>query len=83
LQDKHFELTLADVNKPQLKLLPNPLVSADKTAKASPSPTAADDASSLEDENGTSADGDAIQRETINILTDLVDLQKSPRTADR
>jgi carboxyl-terminal processing protease len=83
LQDKHFELTLADVNKPQLKLLPNPLASADKTAKASPSPTAADDASSLDDESGTSADGDAIQRETINILTDLVDLQKSPRTADR
>jgi carboxyl-terminal processing protease len=83
LQDKHFDLTLADVNKPQLKLLPSPLASADKTAKASPSPAAGEDAGSVEDENGTSADGDAIQRETVNILTDLVDLQKSPRTADR
>ena len=80
LQDKRYELTLADINKPQLKLLPREsFAAANKDAKASPSP--ADDG--LDDGNNTSADSDAIRRETLNIMGDLIDLQRSPRTAGR
>jgi carboxyl-terminal processing protease len=81
LQDKRFELTLADINKPQLKLLPKEaLPAAGKDAKASPTPGGED---LIDEENGNTADSDAIRRETLNIMADLVDLQRSPRTAGR
>jgi carboxyl-terminal processing protease len=88
--DKVYELTLADVDKPQLRLL-------DKSAQASASPAPKDgkpkvakpsedpDSSDLGDDsnNGESDIFDAQRRETLNILGDLVDLTKSPRTAGR
>lgn len=88
--DKIYQLTLADVDKPQLQLL-------DKTAQASPSPSTKDGKPKMakpgeeppnsdleEDSNGAEADVyDAQKRETVNILTDLIDLTKSPRTAGR
>jgi hypothetical protein len=82
VQDKRYELTLADVNKPQLKLLPKEaLPAAGKDAKASPTPGGGDLA---DEENGSnSTDADAIHRETLSILGDLIDLQRSPRTAGR
>jgi carboxyl-terminal processing protease len=81
IQDKRFELTLADINKPQLKLLPKEtLPAANKDSKASPTPASEDN---LDEENSSTADADAIRRETLNILGDLIDLQKSPRTAGR
>src|SRR5215469_5992645 len=82
LQDKRFELTLADISKPQLKLLPKEaLPTAGKDGKASPTPGGED---LTDEENGSiTADSDAIRRETLNILGDLVDLQRSPRTAGR
>ena len=37
-----------------------------------------------DEENGSNtADADAIHRETLSILGDLIDLQRSPRTAGR
>jgi carboxyl-terminal processing protease len=81
VQDKRYELTLADINKPQLRLLPKEaLPAAGKDAKASPTPGGED---AIDEENGNTADSDAIRRETLNIMADLVDLQRSPRTAGR
>jgi carboxyl-terminal processing protease len=80
LQDKRYELTLADINKPQLKLLPKEALPVNKDAKASASPGTDD---LIGDESGNTADADAIRRETLNIMGDLIDLQRSPRTAGR
>jgi carboxyl-terminal processing protease len=81
VHDKHFELTLADVDKPQLKLIEK--ASAQKDQKTQGNSGSSDPNGSVEDENGTSLDADAIRRETLNVMTDLVDLLKSPRTAGR
>jgi carboxyl-terminal processing protease len=80
LQDKRYELTLADINKPQLKLLPKEALPVNKDAKASASPGTDD---LIGEESGNTADADAIRRETLNIMGDLIDLQRSPRTAGR
>jgi carboxyl-terminal processing protease len=80
LQDKRYELTLADINKPQLKLLPKEALPVNKDAKSSASPGTDD---LIGEESGNTADADAIRRETLNIMGDLIDLQRSPRTAGR
>jgi carboxyl-terminal processing protease len=79
VHDKRYELTLGDVDKPQLKLIEKaPAQKDQKAPENNPDPNA-----TIEDENGTTLDSDAIRRETLNITTDIVDLQKSPRTAGR
>ena len=80
VHDKHFELTLADVDKPQLKLVEKAPAQKDQKSQGSDSKNN-DPNAAIEDENGASLDADAIRRETLNIATDLVDLQKGPRTA--
>ena len=82
VHDKRYELTLGDVDKPQLKLIEKAPAQKDQKAQDSNSNTS-DPNATIEDENGTTLDADAIRRETLNITTDLVDLQKSPRTAGR
>jgi carboxyl-terminal processing protease len=82
VHDKRYELTLADVDKPQLKLIEKAPAQKDQKAQDNNSNTS-DPNATIEDENGTTLDADAIRRETLNITTDLVDLQKSPRTAGR
>jgi carboxyl-terminal processing protease len=82
VQDKRFELTLADVDKPQLKLIEKAPAQKDQKAQGNNSNTT-DPNATIEDENGVTLDADAIRRETLNITTDLVDLLKSPRTAGR
>jgi carboxyl-terminal processing protease len=82
VHDKHYELTLADVDKPQLKLIEKAPAQKDQKGQDNNSNTS-DPNATIEDENGTTLDADAIRRETLNITTDLVDLQKSPRTAGR
>jgi carboxyl-terminal processing protease len=77
LNDKHYELTLADVDKPQLKLLPAPSFASDTSVKKSDD-SSDPNATSLEDDTNTSVDGKAIERETLNIMSDLIDLSKSP-----
>ena len=82
VHDKRYELTLADVDKPQLKLVEKAPAQKDQKAQDNNSKTS-DPNATIEDENGSTLDADAIRRETLNITTDLVDLQKSPRTAGR
>jgi carboxyl-terminal processing protease len=82
VHDKRYELTLADVDKPQLKLVEKAPVQKDQKAQSNNS-NAADPTATIDDENGNTLDADAIRRETLNVATDLVDLLKSPRTAGR
>jgi carboxyl-terminal processing protease len=82
VHDKRFELTLADVDKPQLKLIEKAPAQKDQKPQGSDS-NSTDPNAAVEDENGATLDADAIRRETLNIATDLVDLQKGPRTAGR
>ena len=82
VHDKRFELTLADVDKPQLKVIEKAPAQKDQKAQDNNSNTS-DPNAKIEDENGTTLDADAIRRETLNIATDLVDLVKTPRTAGR
>jgi carboxyl-terminal processing protease len=85
VHDKRYELTLADVEKPQLKLIEKASAQKDqKDQKAQDNNSnTSDPNATIEDENGVTLDADAIRRETLNIATDLVDLLKTPRTAGR
>jgi hypothetical protein len=71
------------VDKPQLKLAeqkPNPKSTKAKPARSSDNPVEA----ALDDDDSTSlADSDPGKRETLNILSDLIDLGKSTRTVGR
>jgi carboxyl-terminal processing protease len=85
--NKIYELNLADVDKPQLKLVeqkPDAAATA-KSAKAKAARTGdnpVEDA--LEDDDSIDlADSDPTKRETLNILSDLIDFAKSPRTVGR
>ena len=71
--DKVYELTLDDIDKPSLTLVSNK--KDDKTKKKGEVSEESDEAD--EDEPTV----DAVRSETLNILTDLVNLAKSPRTA--
>jgi carboxyl-terminal processing protease len=82
--NKTYELTLGDLDKPQLKLAeqkPDPAASP-KAAKAKPMRSGDDPVeAALDDDDSTSlADSDPGKRETLSILSDLIDLGKSPRT---
>ena len=80
-----FELSLADVDKPQLKLEQKPDTAAQKSAKAKaarPGDNPVEEA--LDDDDSTAlADSDPAKREALNILSDLIELAKSPRTVGR
>jgi carboxyl-terminal processing protease len=83
---KTFELSLSDIDKPQLKLLEK---KSDSTASKSnrqrpgrPSDNPAE-AALDEDDSPVSNDSDPVRREALNILGDLIDLAKSPRTVGR
>jgi carboxyl-terminal processing protease len=95
--DKHFELALADVDKPQLKLVEKKSSTAQAESKTDASKpdagqTPSDDTNPIdaklagsddEDSNAPQPSADAIKRETLNILSDLIDLSRSPRTVGR
>jgi carboxyl-terminal processing protease len=86
--DKTYELTLADVDKPQLKLSEQKpdLTSNPKSAKAKPMRSADNPVeAALDDDDSTNlADSDPGKRETLNILSDLIGLGKSQqRTVGR
>jgi carboxyl-terminal processing protease len=82
--DKIYELSLADLDKPQLKLVEKKSEPA-KLAKAKPvHPSENPAEAALDDDDSTNlADNDPGKRETLNILSDLIDLTKSPRTVGR
>jgi tail specific protease DUF3340 len=73
--DKVYSLTLDDVDKPQLTL-----VTDIKKAATEASAAAAAEDSGDEDTDPKSG-VDAIRGETLNILSDLIDLSHAPRTA--
>ncbi len=72
------------MDKPQLKLVeqkqdPAKLAKA-KSSRSTDNPVEA----ALDDDDSTSlADSDPGKRETLNILSDLIELGKSPRTVGR
>ncbi len=80
-----YRLTLETLDKPTLQKVtfPSKLAAADKKV----APEAAPDADSDDDDSITSGDGtkepaiDPERDETINILADLVDLSRGPKTA--
>jgi len=81
-----FELSLADVDKPQLKLVEKKTdTTASKSGKAKPTHPSDDPAEAAldEDDSPSLSDSDPVRRETLNILGDLIDLAKSPRTVGR
>ena len=83
---KVYELALADVDKPQLKLLDlKPDASVAKTAKAKQDQSSDNPVEAALDEDDASklADSDPGKRETLNILSDLIELSMSPRTVGR
>ncbi len=70
--DKVFEITLDDIDKPALTLVTNK-VDPDKKKKTG------DEA--VDEEDADEPAIDAVRLETLDILTDLVNLTKAPRTA--
>jgi len=86
-QTKAYELTLADVDKPELKLLeqkPDQATAA-KSAKPKSDPSTDNPVEAALDDDDSSklADSDPGKRETLNILSDLIELSKSPKTVGR
>jgi hypothetical protein len=78
---------LADVDKPQLKLV-GPKPDAAATAKSAKAKTARTGDNPVEDaldddDSANLTDSDPARRETLNILSDLIDYSKSPRTVGR
>jgi carboxyl-terminal processing protease len=82
--DRTYELSLADVDKPQLKLAEQKPDAA-KSTKAKPVHSSDNpvEAALDDDDSANLADNDPGKRETLNILSDLIDLTKSPRTVGR
>ncbi|HEY0793298.1 MAG TPA: carboxy terminal-processing peptidase [Chthoniobacterales bacterium] len=82
--DRHFQLTLADIDKPQLQPVDKAAAVNDATKKDKASKEDADvDGVPADEEEPSNAQADAIKRETVNILSDLIDQSKAPRTAVR
>jgi carboxyl-terminal processing protease len=83
--DRYYDLALADIDKPQLKRLdkdPNSLA-AKKAAKADGVDRSEDELASNDDEEAGNVQADAIKRESVNILSDLIEQTKVPRSAAR
>jgi carboxyl-terminal processing protease len=80
---KYYSLMLADVDKPELKLIKTKTELATAGKGAVPNETAYNSKNLLPGERdfGTAAENDAIRRETLNILSDLVSLKRTPLMA--
>lgn len=74
--DKVYALTLDDVDKPQLTLVAD----TKKVAAQAAAAVAAEEGEDVDDAISKSG-VDAIRGETLNILSDLIDLSRTPRTA--
>jgi carboxyl-terminal processing protease len=80
---KYYRLMLSDLDRPELKLI-NSQEGLAKAGKGAVPEEAAYPSNSLlpgEREFGTETEKDAIRRETLNILTDLISLKKGPLMA--
>ena len=79
----YYRLRLADVDKPELKLI-NRKAELGIARKGAVSDETAQTSNSLlpgESDFGTATENDAIKRETLNILSDVVSLNRTPRMA--
>src|SRR5215210_9403764 len=72
---KVYQLTLDNVNKPDLQLATNEKKSA---AAAEEDPIVADDD---DDKDGKNPKVDPVRNETLNVLADLIELSRAPKTA--
>ena len=77
--DKDYLITLDNVDKPSLQLL------SFDTGKKTPSDADADDDDDEEavSDKDQKVELDPIRDETLNILTDFIDLNRAPRTASK
>lgn len=80
-QSEIFRVTLDTVDKPNLQLIMYPAKIAAVDKKISPEETGDADAESPESDDGKTQALDPIRDESLNILADLVDLSKGPKTA--
>jgi carboxyl-terminal processing protease len=80
---KYYRLILADVDKPELKLIKTKaeMETAGKGAVADETAYISKNLLPGERNFGTAAENDAIRRETLNILSDLVNLKRTPLMA--
>jgi len=79
-----YRLTLDTVDKPNLQLImfPGKTASSKKSPKASPEAASDDDSDSVDPDDGTKEPAiDPERDETLNILSDLVNLSRGPTTA--
>jgi carboxyl-terminal processing protease len=78
---KAFTITLDNVNKPELQLVT--YEKADKKEKEKDKEAAVDRADADDEEEATNKSNryDAVKTETLNILNDLIDLTRNPKTA--
>ena len=75
---KSYSVTLDNVTKPELQL-----ITFEKTEKKEKSTTTTIEPADAEDEEATNKSNryDAVKTETLNILGDLIDLTRNPKTA--
>ena len=80
---KYYRLMLDDVDKPELKLINGKAELGTATKCTVPDETAQTSTSLLPGESdfGTATENDAITRETLHILSDLVSLKRTPLMA--
>jgi carboxyl-terminal processing protease len=80
---KHYRLTMADVDKTELKLINRKEELATVGKAALPDETAHTSNSLLPGERdfGTATENEAVTRETLNIISDLVSLKRTPLMA--
>jgi len=88
-QFKRFQLTLADIDKPELSPVgaasqiqseATPIHKRMRTAKARSQIEVTSTPIELADDNAPTSD--AIKHETLNILSDLIDLNRIPQSSD-
>ena len=79
--EKRFTLTLDNVTKPELELFVAEKKKDGELGKEAVEPKTDDDADPDEEPAGKAPLVDAIRAETLNILADLVELSRGPKTA--
>jgi len=79
-EEKSYEITLDNVDKPELQLVANPPATPEKEADKKPPVKKNADETGLDDDESDSK-VDAVKDETVRILNDMVELSRSRKTA--
>jgi carboxyl-terminal processing protease len=83
-RDRKFSMALADIDKPGLKPIEKPSAGAGNpngSKQKSSAPGDTSDGSLDDDPAQVSEEYDATKKESLNILSDLIELSKEPKTA--